>query len=83
MDAGIIILKATDNRFLLEEMLAIKVITNFFKKVNPICCWLCITHCDLINPDDNFIKSKIGNIEKYGLKLDSNHVIKFNIKNHR
>ncbi len=39
--------------------MSIKVLAYFFKKLNAKTNWLCITHCDVLKPDEDFIRAKL------------------------
>ena len=56
IDASLIVIKGHDYRVGLEQMIAIKVISKFFKNFDSLRVFLIITHADVDKPDDDLIE---------------------------
>jgi len=60
IDASLIVIKAQDYRTGLEQMIAVKAISKFFKNFDSRHVFLIITHADVKKPSDDFIAEKLS-----------------------
>ena len=78
-DACIIVVKATDYRVTLQEVLALKCMREFLVGFSAQRVFCVITHCDKFKPDEEQMKSKIESFKKYGgVECPMDHIIQFN-----
>ena len=66
IDASLIVIKAQDYRTGLEQMIAVKAISKFFKNFDSRHVFLIITHADVKKPSDDFIAEKLAAFKKIG-----------------
>lgn len=66
IDASLIVIKAQDYRTGLEQMIAVKAISKFFKNFDARHVFLIITHADVEKPSDDFIAEKLAAFNKIG-----------------
>ena len=78
-DACIIVVKATDYRVTIQEVLALKCMREFLTGFSAQRVFCVITHCDKHKPDEEQMKSKIEFFKKYGgVDCPMDHIIQFN-----
>jgi hypothetical protein len=59
-------------------MMALEVMCNFLKNLNPKKVFVIITHCDVQMPCENYLEEKIGLYEECsGMKIPRENVLKF------
>ena len=66
IDASLFVIKAQDYRMDLQQTIAIKVISKFFKNFDSRHVFLIITHADVETPTDDFIAGKLAAYKQYG-----------------
>ena len=66
IDASLFVIKALDYRMDIQQTIAIKVISKFFKNFNSRHVFLIITHADVDTPSEEFIAGKLEAFKKYG-----------------
>jgi predicted GTPase len=66
IDASLIVIKAQDYRTGIEQMIAVKVISKFFKNFDSRHVFLIITHADVEKPSDDFIADKLASFKTIG-----------------
>ena len=77
-DAALIVIRSTDYRLSVQEMIAIKAIAKLLIDHQPQNIFLIITHCDLQYPSDDLVLGKVASFKKYGgLEIPIENVIKF------
>lgn len=54
-DAALILVKSTDYRIDVQQVIALKIIRKFFANFSPSNVFVIITHCDVENPAPEFI----------------------------
>jgi hypothetical protein len=73
---ALMVIKSTDYRMTIEQILVAKAMKKFLENLKPICTFLIITHCDEKQPDAVFIKNKLDSIKKYcGLEIPATNVV--------
>jgi hypothetical protein len=65
-DAAIIVIKITDYRLTMNEIMALNAIKNFFENFEPSQVFCIVTHVDMGMPDPEVIEAKRKSFEKYG-----------------
>ena len=65
-DAILMVIKESDYRASLQEIMSCKAITKFFTDFDPSRVFLIITHCDKSMPNEDFIMGKLKSLEKWG-----------------
>ena len=77
-DAALIVVRSTDYRLSVQEMIAIKAIAKLLIDHKPQNIFLIITHCDKQYPSDDLVMGKVASFKKYGdLDIPIDNVIKF------
>ena len=79
IDAALIVLKATDYRTDIQQVISVKIISKFFKNFEHKKVYMVITHCDVEKPTDEFITDKLAAFNNYGgVDIPAENVILFN-----
>jgi GTP-binding protein EngB required for normal cell division len=78
IDMAIMVMKATDMRMSVEQIIVAKAMQKFLDNLKPKATFLCFSFCDKQMPDEKFTKSKIASIKKYcGLEIPYENVVYF------
>ena len=78
IDMAIMILKATDYRMTMEQIISAKAMCKFLENLKPKSTFLCFTFCDKEMPKEKFVKEKLATIKKYcDLEVPAENVIFF------
>ena len=78
-DAALIVIKITDYRENIYEVIAMKAIKEFLDNLSPQHVFVVVTHCDIKNPDPTTINEKIESLKKSGgIDIKKENVILFN-----
>lgn len=78
IDMAIMVMKATDMRMSVEQIIVAKAMQKFLENLKPKATFLCFTFCDKQMPDEKFTRSKIASIKKYcGLEIPFENVVYF------
>lgn len=56
IDMAFLVLKSTDYRIDLPQILCIKAMKNFLDNLKPKNTFIVFTHCDQAEPDEKFLK---------------------------
>jgi len=59
VDMAVIVIKSTDYRMDIAQVLAIKAIGKFLVNLKASNIFLCFTHCDKDKPEQEFIQNKL------------------------
>ncbi|TNV82706.1 hypothetical protein FGO68_gene15377 [Halteria grandinella] len=78
-DLALMVLKASDTRTTIQEIMALKSMKNFFDNFSSKKVMCVVTHCDQVPVTDQWIAEKLKMLHKYtGVLLEKGQVIRFN-----
>jgi len=78
IDMAIMVLKATDYRMTMEQIISAKAMKQFLDNLKPKSTFICFTFCDKEMPKEKFVKDKLAAIKRYcDLEVPAENVIFF------
>lgn len=64
-DAAILVLKSTDYRITIQQVISLKAISKLLENFKPKKIFAVFSHCDISNPSQNEIEGKLSQLKKY------------------